>query len=86
MKHVEAKAVHLVTAGNVTVDLYKTSEDDAIETACGHVTSGDNTYWVTLNPEGGTCTCQFGENQPGRLHSHDLALRLAAQLEATETL
>ena len=84
MRGIETKAVQLVIEGHVTVDLYKLDPDGAIGTAAGHVHSGNNTYWVTLDPDGGTCECTFGENQPGRLHSHNLALRLAAQQKAKE--
>ena len=86
MNPIEKKAVQLVAAGNVIVDLYKTDTDGAIETAAGHVHSGNATYWTTIDPAGGTCSCTFGLTKPGRSHSHDLALRLAAQLEATEEL
>jgi len=86
VKGIETKAVRLVLDGHVTVDLYKTGDDNQIMTAAGHVQSGDETYWVTLDPDGGTCDCTFGVNQPGRLHSHSLALRLAAQQKAKESM
>ncbi len=84
MRGIETKAVRLVLDGHVTVDLYKTGDDDQIVTAAGHVQSGANRYWVTIAPDGGSCDCTFGENQPGRLHSHSLALRLAAQQEVNK--
>ena len=84
-KDTEAKAVHLAINGNVTVDLWKIDSDGVIETASGHVTSGDNLYWATLAPDGDTCTCEFGINKPGLSHSHTLALRLAAQQEQGQT-
>ena len=75
-----AKAVHLAITDQVKVDLYRLDGDGMIETAAGHVTSGDNTYWTTIDPDGGSCDCN--EYQDGREHSHSLALRLAAQQEA----
>ena len=82
-KELEAKAIQLVYDKNVTVDLYRTNSNGTITTAGGHVHSGNNTYWTTLTPDGDTCTCTFGINKPGLSHSHTLALRLAAQQEAT---
>jgi len=84
VRGVETKAVRLVLDGHVEVDLFKTGDDDQITVAAGHVTSGAHRYWVTLAPDGGTCDCTFGVNQPGRMHSHSLALRLAAQVVAKE--
>ena len=82
-----AKAVHLVNNGNVKVDLWHIDNEGVIDVASGHVQSGTNTYWVTLTPEGATCSCEWGRHHhhPSQdFHSHDLALRLAAQQEATE--
>ena len=76
----EAKAVWLALHDKVTVTGYHLDPEGWIDVAAGHVESGTNTYWVTLDPAGGTCTCN--EYQSGRTHSHTLALRLAAQQEA----
>jgi hypothetical protein len=84
MRTVIAKAVKLVNNGNVVVDLWHLDSDGVIDTASGRVASGDNLYWVTLAPDDSTCSCEWGQNRNGREHSHDLALRMAAQQEATE--
>ena len=84
MRGIEAKAVQLVINNNVTVDGYTLDDDGAILNATGFVRSDDNTYQVSIDPDGGSCDCTFGVNQPGRHHSHPLALRLAAQQQAKE--
>ena len=84
MRESVAKAVHLVNAEHVTVDLWRLDNDGIIGTAAGHVESGDNTYWVQVTPTDMSCTCKHGTSRPGRDHSHTMALRLAAQMEATE--
>ena len=84
MRGIEAKAVQLVINNNVTVDLYRLNTDGAIDTASGTVESGDETYRVSIDPDGGSCDCTFGDKQPGKLHSHSLALRLQAQQEAAK--
>jgi hypothetical protein len=84
MRVIEAKAVRLVNERKVIVDLYQMADDGTVLTTAGHLTSGDNLYWVTITPDGSNCTCTYGVNQPGRRHSHDLALELETKRLAKE--
>ena len=81
MRGIVSKAVHLANSGNVIVDLWSLDGDGLILTAAGHVQSGDATYWVTLAPDGDTCTCEYAKHRFTE-HSHTLALLYAASQEA----
>lgn len=85
MKDTERKAARLVTAGRVVVALVELDDEENIVYVAGTVT-GDSgeTYDVSVSPSSASCTCVFGENRPGRRHSHTIALQLAAWYEQKE--
>ncbi len=83
MTRIYSKAHRLYTEGAVTVDLWR-AKDGNVERASGHVYSGKKLYWVTVSPDGDSCSCRYGVTRPGKQHSHTLALRLAAAEEARE--
>lgn len=68
MRHVDAKAVKLVTDSCVTVTW---SNGDA---ASGIVDGYTDTYQVSYSPAGRICTCPAGINH--RTCSHSIALEL----------
>lgn len=70
----EAKAIRLVT--NDRVKLYVLTD----ELTVAEVTGDNDTYSVTLDPEGKTCTCPHGEHHsPAARCSHVLAVALAIE-------
>ena len=80
MRKPDEKAVIFVTGGAVRVATYQWV-DGMLMAASGTVRSGNNTYQVTVDIDGNTCTCHYGQNrthlEPDS-HSHDTALRIAA--------
>jgi len=76
---VDVKAVRYVTAGHVTI-IDMTHTDGIITSVTGTV-EGDSGLWqVEVTPDATTCTCPYGTLRvDAGGHSHDLALRLAAQ-------
>ena len=87
MKGSEAKAARLVTEGKVTVEVTELDGDGALKYVAGEVV-GDSgaTYAVSVTPGTAYCTCPYGENVPGRRHSHTVALQLAAWYEQQKRL
>ena len=88
MRKPDEKAVIFVTGGAVRVATYEWGNalfddgtDDMLLSAAGTVRSGANTYQVTFDIDGNTCTCHYGTHrtllEPDS-HSHDTALRIAA--------
>ena len=61
--------------------------DGELVTATGRVLSSDLSEWydVSIDPEGCECSCVHGLARPGRRHTHDLALQLAAQRQRGTT-
>ena len=82
MNSQELKAVRLVAAGRVTTSRY-TIDSGVLVTAAAQVEGDTGIYDVKVTPEGSYCTCPFGENHPGRSHSHTIAVVLAAGRETT---
>jgi len=84
VKLVDRKAVRLVTSEHVHVDTATFNGDGQLVTATGTV-EGDTGLWtVTIQPGATTCDCPYGEARVDAAgHSHDLALRLAAQRQET---
>jgi len=76
-------ATLLVLEGRVTVESAEYDDDGAVTWARGKVHGGD-TYTVVITPDGNMCDCPYGEHHPvlgPDSHKHDLALRLAAQVD-----
>jgi len=82
MKPVHRKAVRLVNAGHVTVTTAEFNDDGALITATGTVQGDTGEYAVSITPDHTECGCTFGlARQDAAGHSHDIAVRLAAQQE-----
>ncbi len=75
MKSTDRKAVALVVDGRVDVISATFNDDGELVTATGTVKG----YTTTITPDGVECDCEFGQHST-KTHSHDVALRLAAQL------
>lgn len=87
MSNIESKAWKLVALGRVEVNDATFNDNDELVTATGRVLSSDLSSWydVSIDPEGCECSCAHGEARPGRRHTHDLALQLAAQRQRGTT-
>ncbi len=81
MRDVDEKAVRLVLNNKVDVHHATFDTDGRLIEAVGTVTS-THTYLVQIDPEHTQCSCEYGQaHQDAAGHSHDQALRLAAQQE-----
>lgn len=78
VKATDRKAVRLVVENRVTVTTATFDTDGAVTTAAGTVRGDTGTYLVAISPEGVDCSCTYGQTRHTS-HSHDQALRLAAQ-------
>ncbi len=88
MTRPERKAVTIVTRGAVDISSCSWETCDGVKRirhALGLVTSGENIYTVTIDStDGNTCTCHYGQARTHLAtdsHSHDTALRIAAERE-----
>lgn len=82
MRSIEKKAARLVNTGAVKVDYHRFDKNGGLAYAQGTVTSDHGSYLVSVEPDRHSCDCQFGINQPGRIHSHTRALELAVWKQA----
>jgi len=89
MKPPQEKAVTLVTSGAVDVSSCSWETADGVKRirhALGLVASGEHIYTVTIDStDGNTCTCHYGQAHTHLAtdsHSHDTALRIAAERES----
>jgi len=78
MNEQERKAVRLVTEQKVTVHAAVLGDMGVLAYAEGTVVGDSGSYFVTYDHGTPACNCPYGTNQPGRSHSHTIALYMAA--------
>ena len=77
--------MRLVVAGMVVVDDATFDDNNALVTAAGTVYGDTGVYKVKITPDGTECGCAYGQHTSNGVHSHDQALRLAAQRQKAGT-
>jgi hypothetical protein len=85
MKTTDRKAVRLVVGGRVVVDAATFDGDNRLTTAAGTVYGDTGVNKVKITPDGSECGCAYGQHTSNGIHSHDQALRLAAQRQKAGT-
>ena len=78
MREQELKAVRLINAGRVQVHLANQGNLGTLAYAEGTIEGDTGTWHVTWDHGEPAYNCPFGVHNPGRTHSHTIALQIAA--------